>query len=282
MLILRRAMVLWAAGSALLPLESVAAQDVAKPTDRQDAPLVTDRPDFTESTDAVPTGRLQLEGGYTFTFDREGPDRVRGHTAPELLLRVGLAENFELRLGWEGYTWSEEQSAGETRSGRRVTRETWTQGGHDVSLGIKYKLLEQDGAIPHFGVIAEMSVPSGSTVVSSGDVEPGVVLLWAYDVSDSFAVAGNFGLGVPTDGGQRFVQTSASLSFAFSLSERWGAYAEYFGTYPNQRGSDCAHSVNGGLTYLISDDVQLDWRIGAGLNEEADDFFTGVGFAWRW
>ena len=279
---LRRTVLVSGLTFALLPLSSVGREPGEGPAERQDAPLVTDRPDFTESTDAVPTGRLQLEGGYTFTFDREGSDRVRGHTAPELLLRLGLAENFELRLGWEGYTWSEEQSVGETRSGRRVTREAWTQGGQDLSLGIKYKILEQDGVIPHLGVIAEMSVPSGSSVVSSGDVEPGVVLLWAYDVSDTLAVAGNFGLGVPTDGGQRFVQTSASLSFAFSLSERWGAYAEYFGTYPNQRGSDCAHFVNGGLTYLISDDFQLDWRIGAGLNEEADDFFTGVGFAWRW
>ena len=43
-------------------------------------PLVTDRPDFTESTDAVPRGHFQLEMGYTFTYDRERKERRRDHT----------------------------------------------------------------------------------------------------------------------------------------------------------------------------------------------------------
>ena len=73
-----------------------------------------------------------------------------------------------------------------------------------------------------------------------------------------------------------------SLSAALSLSEKLGFYIEYYGFYPNAEHSDAAHTINGGLTYLINNNFQLDWRIGAGLNEEADDFFTGVGFAWRY
>ena len=69
-------------------------------------PLVTDRPDFTESTDAVPYGLFQLEVGYTFTHDRESGVRNQTHTSPELLLRAGLAQDFELRIGWAGYVWS--------------------------------------------------------------------------------------------------------------------------------------------------------------------------------
>ncbi len=258
-----------------------ATEDEALPVDPMDEPLITDRPDITESTDAVPSGHVQLELGYTFTDDREGDDRVRNHTAPELLVRIGVFEDFEIRIGWEGYSWSDNQFEGETRGGRSVTREDWSQGGHDLSLGIKYKLFEQDGWVPHFGVIAAMTVPSGSGGVSSGDVDPELVLLWAYDVNDNFAIAGNVGFVVPTDDGDRFFQTTASLSGAFSLTDKLGAYVEYFGLYPNTEDSDCAHYVNGGLTYLINNNFQIDWRIGAGLNEEADDFFTGVGFSWR-
>jgi hypothetical protein len=54
-------------------------------------PLVTDRPDFTESAEAVPYGHFQLAVGYTFTFDRESKDRVRDHTAPEILLRCAAS-----------------------------------------------------------------------------------------------------------------------------------------------------------------------------------------------
>ncbi|MCH8913289.1 MAG: hypothetical protein IIA33_06935, partial [Planctomycetes bacterium] len=94
---------------------------------------MTDRPDFTESTDAVPRGHFQLEMGYTFTYDREKTDRVRDHTAPEFLLRVGLFDDFELRLGWAGYSWTENLFEGKTRQGRSVTREDSTQGSNDVS-----------------------------------------------------------------------------------------------------------------------------------------------------
>ena len=256
-------------------------EDESRPVDPMDEPLITDRPDFTESTETVPAGHLQFELGYTFTYDREEKNRERNHTAPELLVRVGVAENFEIRLGWEGYSWSDNQFEGETRAGRRVTREDWSQGAHDLSLGIKCKFFEQDGWVPHFGVIAAMTMPSGSGGVSSGDVDPELVLLWAYDVTDNFAIAGNVGMAAVSDEGDRFFQTSASLSGAFSLTDKLGAYVEYYGFYPNTEDSDSAHFLNAGFTYLINNNFQIDWRIGAGLNEEADDFFTGVGFAWR-
>ena len=179
---------------------SVAQQGNGVPkTDPMQEPLVTDRPDFTESTEAVPAGHVQLEAGYTFTYDREGADRSREHTAPEWLVRVGLVENLELRIGWDGYSWMENQFEVATDSGRRATRENWTQGANDLSLGIKYKFIEQDGWIPHFGVIVAMSVPSGSAGISSGDVDPELVLLWAYDVTDALAIAGNVGLASITE-----------------------------------------------------------------------------------
>lgn len=282
------AQVRWAA-AVVLGVTVVAAASEGRDTDAgSDAsavavgPLVTDRPDVTESTDAVPRGRVQLEMGYTFTYDREGRARTRSHTAPEGLLRIGLFEDFELRLGWDGYTFTHLLEPVKGRTGRTVLVEDWSQGAEDASLGFKYKLAEQDGWRPHLGVIASASVPSGSAGVTSGDVDPALVFAWAYDVTERLSIAGNVGVGAPTEGSSRFVQTGASVTAAFALTERTGAYAEYFGSYPNTHHTDCAHSLNGGLTYLVSDDFQIDVRAGFGLNEEADDFFTGVGFAWRW
>ena len=245
-------------------------------------PLVTDRPDFTESADAVPRGHIQLEMGYTFTHDREGRERTRDHTAPELLLRIGLVDDFELRLGWDGYSWQDQLFDVQRDSGFRLSVEDHIQGSNDVSIGLKYKLFEQEGARPHLGVIAELSMPSGTPEFSAGDVEPAAILCWAYDLDERWALAGNVGVGAVRGESNRFAQATSSVSLAYALSERWGSYAEYFGIYPNADGSDCAHSVNGGLTYLISDNLQVDLRVGAGLNEEADDFFAGAGFAWRW
>ena len=261
---------------------TVEAQDASdESADAMAEPLITDRPDFTESTEAIPAGHFQLEAGYTFTYDREHKDRVRDHTAPEFLLRIGVIDDVELRLGWQGYSWTENQFVTRTRVGRRVTGEDWTDGAHDLSIGFKLKLLEQDGLVPHFGILASMNIPVGSDVVSPGDVEPGAILLWAYDLTDEVALAGNVGFASLTDAGERFFQTSASISLAVALTERLGGYVEYYGLYPNAEDSDAAHTLNCGLTFLINNNFQIDWRIGGGLNEEADDFFTGVGFAWR-
>jgi hypothetical protein len=61
--------------------------------------LVTDRPDFTESSFAIAKGWFQLESGLSFEGD--GPD-ARAFTAPAALVRIGLGFNTELRLAGDG------------------------------------------------------------------------------------------------------------------------------------------------------------------------------------
>lgn len=244
--------------------------------------MVTDRPDFTESTLAIPRGRFQLEGGYTFTHDHEDGVTTTDHSFPELLLRSGLANRVELRLGWSGWSLASELFQERNDAGRSVPRHEHDDGGSDMSAGFKLHLFDQEGMRPDFGVIGELSLPTGAAGKTSGDVDPTVKLLWAYEITQRLGVAGNVNLSVPTSERGRYFQTAASLSFAYEITDWLGSYVEYFGFYPNDRGTDCAHYLNGGFTFPVTDHLQFDVRAGAGLNEEADDFFTGVGFAIRW
>src|SRR3972149_2072098 len=57
-------------------------------------PLVTDRPDFTESTVTVGLGGVQLEMGYTYTRDEASGGNTTEHPFPETLLRVGMLANW--------------------------------------------------------------------------------------------------------------------------------------------------------------------------------------------
>jgi len=257
-----------------------AAAGAQPKSDPMDEPLITDRPDFTESTETVPTGHLQLESGYTFTSSREGGPRATDHTAPEVLWRVGLGERLELRIGWDGYTYTYADSLSETGVGDG-SRKRAKQDAHDLSLGLKVKLFEQEGRRPHFGIIVGVTVPTGAGTGTTGDVDPGIVFLWAYDLSEDTAIAGNVGIAMPTEENHRFVQTTASVSYGIALTRKWGAYAEYFGVYPSSDSGRDAHFFNTGVTYLVNKDLQLDVRVGLGLNEEAGDFFTGVGFVKR-
>lgn len=245
-----------------------------------DDDLVTDRPDFTESALAVPRGRGQLEIGYTYTYDSGGGTRTHDHTYPEALLRLGLVDNVELRLSWSG--WSHTEAMHKVRIDDRWTRvESRSDGCNDVGIGFKFHLLEQRGLRPELGVILETSLPTGADELSSDDVDPAVKWLWSYDLTDRLAVAGNLNFAVPTSEHGRYFETSASLTLAASLTDRLGSYVEYFGFYPSDRGQSDAHYLNGGFTFLITNNLQADIRVGMGLNEEADDLFSGIGMAWR-
>ncbi|MBN2262439.1 MAG: hypothetical protein JW735_05965 [Prolixibacteraceae bacterium] len=63
--------------------------------------LVTDRPDQTESSAVVPKNALQIESG--FILEQETPNLLneKHFTYNTTLMRYGLFNNFELRLGFE-------------------------------------------------------------------------------------------------------------------------------------------------------------------------------------
>ncbi len=245
-------------------------------------PLVTDRPDFTESAETVLAGHAQFELGYTFTYNRDGTDRSETHVFPELLVRIGLVEHFELRLFWAGYSWSDDL-VGQQRSILLPDHEqSWTHGANDMSVGFKLEILERDGWVPDGAILAEVSIPTGSQDTTLDDVEVGVGLLWAYDVTDAFSVSGNVNFVSTIDADRdRFLQTSASLALGLALTDDIGIYWEYFGFYPDIQHEDCAHFMNGGMTFLLTDNLQFDLLAGFGLNEQADDLFAGIGVSWR-
>jgi hypothetical protein len=66
-------------------------------------PLVTDRPDFTESGLVVGSGVLQLEAGGTYV----DVDVEKATSLGELLVRYGITQGIELRLVTLTYLWSD-------------------------------------------------------------------------------------------------------------------------------------------------------------------------------
>lgn len=243
----------------------------------RDEPLVTDRPDFTEASSTVGLGRVQLEAGYTYVFDEEGPNSFKGNSFGEPLFRIGMfAEWFELRLFWNYL--EEETLAGGIRTKR--------DGADDFSVGTKIALTEQCGVLPESGIIFQMGVPTGGRSFTADETMPGAVYLYTWEISDSFSIAGNTGINRALDDiGEFYTEYSQSFSAGFGLTDRVGAYVEWFGFFPegaDAPGTGAEHFLNGGFTYLVNNDLQLDVRAGYGLNSRADDFFTGAGFAVRY
>jgi hypothetical protein len=247
------------------------------PSDRDgdpDAPLTSDRPDFTEASSTVGLGVAQLEFGYTFIQDDDGLTETQIHSWGEPLLRIGvLYEWLELRIAALPVT--EIQRTGGLKQSE--------SGMEDLYLGMKIALTPQAGIRPEMALVPQMLVPVGSSSFTADEVLPGLNWLYGWDLSDNVSLAGSTQFNRRrSPSGESYTQWAQSTSLGFSLTERWGAYTEWFAFFPHSADDvKPEHYFDGGLTYGITPDLQWDLRAGVGANDAAADFFCGTGFAWR-
>jgi len=240
--------------------------------------IVTDRPDFTEASSTVGKDRFQVEFGYTFTHDDSAGVQVNGHSYPETLFRIGMfAEWFELRIA---YNFLNEQ-VDDPVNGRMRFR-----GSDDLYLGAKFALTEQSGSLPEMVILPQMFVPTGNDAFTNDEVLPGVNWLYSWELNDVVNLAGSTQVNRVIDAtGHSYVEIAQSVALGIGLTDQLGAYAEYYAFFPSgavEAGVGPEHYINGGLAYLISNDIQFDVRVGMGLNSNADDFFTGTGLSVRY
>jgi hypothetical protein len=231
----------------------------------QDAPLVTDRPDFTESSEVVGPKVFQFESGFSY----ERSEKVGAITVPSSLARIGLTERSELRLGTDGYF---SEGSGTAR----------VNGIADFELGIKVRLFDQDQAGVDVAVIPIVSFPTGADGISSGGVDPTVKFTWARQLPSGFGLSGNYNVASLSDGDARFAQQALSVSLGHELPILGlVGYLEAFGFTPMARGSGSGWTLDGGVSRQIGGDLQFDIEGGRGLTADAPDWFIGFGFAIR-
>lgn len=232
----------------------------------ESAPLSSDRPDETEGPTTVPAGRFQLEAGYTFTREAD----VREHSLGEMLLRIGAGATTELRVGLNSYKRV-------TGGGERAA------GFEDLSLGVKVNISKgSDGRRPALGVLAETTLPTGASAFRSNHLQPTALLAAEWTLSPRLSLGANVGASYVHEEDESFSQAIGTLSLGMDLSDRTGAYLEVFGFANGSGGGPNRSYINGGATYLVRPDFQVDARVGAGMNGVANDYFFGVGATHRW
>ncbi len=249
-----------------------------------DGPIQTDRPSFTPANTLVPPGRLLIESGYTFNFDRTLEARKTLHQFPELAVRLGLHDRAELRFFWPGQV----DSRVHPRFGGPSRR---LDGPSDLEAGFKWTLLEPEGWVPRTALITSLFVPSGGdSPYSSRSVRPILHLLYGWELSDRLEIAATTAYlatrGIDAanpssrDSSQAFAQ---SLVAFYSATDRTTLFYEWFVLQRLHPSVDRAeHNMDGGLLYQITPNAQFDLRAGFGLGNHPDDFFAGAGFAVRY
>jgi hypothetical protein len=263
------------APTGFLRAASLAGILIALPVAADDAalPLVTDRPDQTESAAVVPRGYVQLETGWTHSEQDLKGVSSQTDGFPETLLRIGLSRTLEARVGFDGYRWEE-------------VDDTRIDGVGDTALGVKIGLREERGWRPQVALLAGIRLPTGDSDFSSERFDPAFRFALSNTLTERLSIGYNLGVAWSSEldaGGERdtlsvFVWT---VALGFGATERLGSYVELFGEPGLSAGGPPANSVNGGLTYLLKDDFQLDGFVGTGLSNAADGWFAGIGLSYR-
>jgi len=228
--------------------------------------LVTDRPDFTESSEVVGRDVAQFEMGSVLEFDRAAGVKTLSFGTP--LMRWGVSKRWEMRVSGDGHI--TEFSHGASRKGVG-----------DTEFGFKFKFRDQSKWLPAMGVIPFLDMPTGALGFTSGKMDPGVKFLWSKDVPLGFGLSGNLNAARVSGDGVRFVQKAITLSVGHDLFAGLAGFWEAFAFVPFDKATGPNWVYDMGLTHMVGNDAQWDVTWGHRLNQIGPDSFVQVGYTYR-
>jgi hypothetical protein len=236
--------------------------------------MSTDRPDKTESPYTVDAGRFQLETDLV-AYTRDSRDGITTRTLDVVPFnfKVGLTHDTDVQLVYGAYSHIR-MSGG--------TNET-DAGFGDLVVRLKHNIWGNDGGTTAFGIMPFVKVPTNTITSLNDDVEGGVIVPLAIDLGRGM------GLGLMTEidilknengsGYEASFINSATVSF--ELTQRLGLYVEAFVERSTESGAETVVTIDGGFTYAVTENLQLDAGANVGLTQAADDLNVFVGMSQR-
>jgi hypothetical protein len=233
------------------------------------APISTDRPDFTESTDTIRPGDFQLEGGLERGGHAMRSGLSRSLAGPQPLLRIGLTPRVELRLASAGVEHESPAEGGGPHTGNT-----------DFSVGAKWRLVEERGWLPALSAITALSLPQGDGYFSSGAHDPILKLCWSHGLPGGWESGGNFNFRW-NRGEDAGLERGVSVTAGHALGGGLRGFAEVYRIAPME-GDERAHLVaSTGLARALGRDVQIDFAVGHTLGARTPAWVITFGFGIR-
>lgn len=262
-------------GTAIESLEALTGVNASEPDE-----IETDRDSFTPATTTSPRGRLIAETAYTFADNRGFKET---HSFPELVLRYGLSDRVELRLGWNYEVGGEatdvtgaEGGSDALAAGPRLLRE------YTLQYGVKLRVTDQDRWTPRTAIIVTGFTPTGGNSGTTTATQIAVAGVAGWELPNRWRFDTAFRYGTASDGGDRFNVWAPSAVLRVPFREKWALHAEYFGTVTTGKVEYSAtHYFSPGVHYLVTPDLEVGVRLGWGLNDQSARFFANTGVGYR-
>lgn len=223
--------------------------------------VVPDRPGYAWGAEVTPERKLIWDNGIGF---ESSPDGERTFTLNTTILRYGILENVELRVGTDFLL-----------NGNGL--ESPHLGIAPLSFGTKIKLHEGSGWIPSVGLLAELKSPHiGSKDLLPSHIAPSIYALFEHVIGERFWICYNAGL--EWDGETAAPTSFLSLAVGYNITESVGVFAETNNYLHSEEQS--RHLTEFGVTWLVSRRVQLDLEADLDLRHFGKCYGFGAGVSW--
>jgi len=241
-----------------------------KPKERD--PINPDRPGIADGSMVVGRGVFQIElGGQYENHDQGGGGHQRLLFTPALF-RYGLDNRSELRIETLGFNevWQTGQSA---------------MGGYaPMSLGAKWQFQQpsdKNGQLS-LGTIARVFAPSGSAGFQTEHATGDLRLAADWVVAPHWYLNPNFGFGCYESGGSQFTALLGAMTLSRDLDSKTQVFIDGGVQAPEEWGGLTGTILDFGITFVPSNDVQLDVSVGTGVSGHTTPHpFLGIGYSIR-
>jgi hypothetical protein len=238
--------------------------------------MSTDRPDKTESPHTVDAGHIQVETDLvTFTHDRDDGIETDSFDLLPFNLKLGITHASDLQIVYGSFTHVRTRSTGQPAQ--------TDAGMGDLVLRYKHNLWGNDGGRTALAVMPFIKIPTNTLATANDDVEGGLIVPLAFDLG------GGVGLGLMTEidvlrretrgGYEPTFVNSATVSF--ELTDALGLYTEIYCERSSEAGASTIVTFDAGVTYAVTDNLQLDAGVNIGVTDAADDLNVFAGLSRR-
>lgn len=206
---------------------------------------------------------FQVQTGFTFNAV-ELDDFERTTTALSTVIRYGLFERFDLNAL---VVWQNDIFSG-------LGGSSGTAGLSNTQVGVRYSFTDNKGWVPALGLQGRLLLKLQDKEYQRMDMGTNFVLATHNTLTESLSITTNWGMlhaGYGRDG-----QFSYVVNFAFSVSDTVGLFIETYGGL-----DDFTSYYDTGVSYLINNDLQLDFSAGWQGEDDRTDWFADAGVSWR-
>ena len=243
--------------------------------------MSTDRPDKTESPHTVDAGHYQIEMDiFNYAVDRyngiPGDHRSESFAIAPVNFKAGLLNNVDLQVVVESYISLREKNvgAGEVHENR---------GFGDVIPRLKVNLWGNDGGATALAVMPYVKLPTNTDHVGNNSVEGGLIVPFGVSLPHDWGMTlmTQFDINRDEDGDGHHPEFVNSIAVGRGIIGNLGGYLEFFSVVSTESGSEWIGTVDCGLTYALTEDIQLDGGVNVGVTRSADDVNPFLGLSWR-